>query len=99
MADEIIPVSNESVAVAKPAAGAALSFTQTGDNGTQIGHVDTMNAYTTMSVVTPAIAPDGTIIRTGSALSHEYYNLFVVGCGGRFEEMRDKFIEAGADIK
>ena len=92
MADEIRPVSNESVAVGKLAAGTALSFMQTGDNGTQIGHVDTVNAYTTMSVVTPAIAPDGTIIRTGSALSHEYYNLFVIGCGGRFEEVAGNFL-------
>ena len=92
MDNRLKPISTEVFAISNPAACAPLTFTQTGDNATQVGHADTVNAYLNVNVVAPTILPDGTIARTGSALSREYYNVFVVGCGGRFEEVAGSFL-------
>jgi hypothetical protein len=92
MDKEIKPVAVDAIAATPTSSKIPLTFTQTGDNGTQIGHVDTVNAYTTVEMVALGMQPDGTIARMGSALSREYFNLFVVACGGRFEELVGSFL-------
>ena len=80
MDNRLKPISTEVFAISNPAASAPLTFTQTGDNATQVGHADTVNAYLNVNVVAPTILPDGTIA-DGRALSREYYNVFVVSGG------------------
>ena len=63
MDKEIKPVAVDAITTTPASSNNPLTFTQTGDNGTQIGHVDTVNAYTTVEMVAPVMQPDGTIAR------------------------------------
>lgn len=91
MSNKIKPVPTDAVAVANPA-NSPSTFTQTGDNNTQIGHADTVNTYMSVNLVAPAMQPDGTITRSSSTLSREFYNLFVIGSGEHFESLDGSFL-------
>ena len=85
MSNEIKPIQPADIALSGQSP-APMSFTQTGNNGTQIGRAETVNNEIHVSVYdTSTIKPDGTIQRTSTQLSSEYYSLFVLGTGEPFE--------------
>lgn len=92
MSNEIKPVQSENLTVAKPSGQSPLTFTQTGDNGTQIGHADTVKFNVSMNIEAGTLSPDGKIVRTSNSLSREYYNLFVVGPGIQFDCLEGSFL-------
>jgi len=95
MSNEIKPVqSSDIVTGSKPAV--PMSFTQTGNNGTQIGHAETVNNEIHVRVFdSSTIKPDGTIQRTSTKLSSEYYSLFVLGTAEPFEGVEGSFLVRG----
>ncbi len=95
MSNEIKPVQSSDIAVGgQPAA--PMSFTQTGNNGTQIGHAEKVNNEIHVSVFDSSVMrPDGTIQRTSTQLSSEYYSLFVLGTADQFESMEGSFLVRG----
>lgn len=92
MSNEIKPVQSSDIAPSSKSP-VPMSFTQTGNNGTQIGRVETVNNEIHVSVFdTSTIKPDGTIQRTSTQLSSEFYNLFVLDTAEPFEEMEGSFL-------
>lgn len=90
--NEIEPIQSAEITEATPIS-TPMSFTQTGNNGTQVGHADTVNNNFNVSVVdTSAFNSDGTINKTSTQLSHEYYNLFVLGRDTQFDGLIGSFI-------
>lgn len=92
MANEIKPLSPTDVTVGNTSGSNPLSFTQTGDNGTQIGHADTVKLNVNMNIEAGTLSPDGKIVRTSNSLSREYYNLFVIGAGIQFDSLEGAFL-------
>jgi len=92
MANEIRPLTPTDVAVGNPSGNNPLFFTQTGDNGTQIGHADTVKLNVNMNIEAGTLSPDGKIVRTSNSLSREYYNLFVIGAGIQFDSLEGSFL-------
>ena len=95
MSNEIKPIQPADIAL-NGQSPVPMSFTQTGNNGTQIGRAETVNNEIHVSVYdTSTIKPDGTIQRTSTQLSSEYYSLFVLGTGEPFEGIEGSFIVRG----
>lgn len=63
-----------------------MAFTQTGENGIQAGHVDTLNANIQIVLPVAERLTNGAIKRANNALSKEFYCLFVVGDDVNFDE-------------
>ncbi len=95
MSNEIKPAQSTDIAIGgQPSV--PMSFTQTGNNGTQIGHAETVNNEINVSVFdSSTIKPDGTIQRTSTKLSSEYYSLFVLGSAEPFEGVEGSFLVRG----
>lgn len=91
MSNEIKPIQPSDIALSGQSP-VPVSFTQTGNNGTQIGHAETVNNVIQVSLDTSTLKPDGTIQRTSTQLSSEYYSLFVLGTAEPFEGVDGSFI-------
>ena len=91
MSNEIKPIQPSDIALGGQSP-VPMSFTQTGNNGTQIGHAETVNNVIQVSLDTSTLRPDGTIQRTSTQLSSEYYSLFVLGTAETFEGVDGSFI-------
>lgn len=91
MSNEIKPIQPSDIALSGQSP-VPVSFTQTGNNGTQIGHAETVNNVIQVSLDTSTLRPDGTIQRTSTQLSSEYYSLFVLGTAEPFEGVDGSFI-------
>jgi len=95
MSNEIMPVKPTDI-VPSTQAPVPMSFTQTGNNGTQIGRADTVNNEIRVSIFGASVMnSDGTIQRTSTQLSSEYYSLFVLGTADQFVNMEGSFLVRG----
>lgn len=90
MSNEIVPMHANDIIVGSDST-VPMTFTQTGNNGTQIGHADMVKAEIHVNLM-GSMQPDGTINRTSRQLSHEYYSLFVLGGSESFNTLEGSFV-------